>query len=303
MLVETGAFFSSLSPATAEQLKLRTSRLPWGLTIEGYTGKVAAQRTRVEKVGLQGAELSNVEFVVGGNELGAGIQGILGRNILAAADTEYDLARGSVKLSFPKGDCEGNQFAHWAGDAPVVVVPLEEDEREHTGMRVEVRINGKPAMASLDTGATATSMTLKTARRSGILESDMTPSGRTGGLGEGKVSSWTAPVASFELGGEKIINNRLRVDDATRPDLEVLLGLDYFLSHRVYVSRLKRQVYVTWNGGPVFALNQASDETGNARFTAPPGGSERDDADALARSGAAAIAVGNHQRALADLNR
>ena len=32
-------------------------------------------------------------FFVGGNELGAGIMGVLGRNVLAAGDTEYDLAQ------------------------------------------------------------------------------------------------------------------------------------------------------------------------------------------------------------------
>lgn len=303
LLVDSGAFFSFLSPATAEQLKLRTRSLPWGMTIEGYTGKVAAQRTRVEKVGLQGAELSDVEFVVGGNELGDGIQGLLGRNILAAADTEYDLAHGWVKLSFPKGDCEKNSFAYWAGDAPVVVVPLEDDKRTDLAMRVEVQVNGKPVMALLDTGATSTSLSLKTARRSGIRDQDMKPDGRTGGAGEGLVRSWTAQVASFELGGEKIVNNTLGVDDVHGSDQGVLIGLDYFLSHRIYVSRLQRQMYVTWNGGPVFARNQAAEAAADARFAAAPAALPNDDADALARRGAAAIAAGNHSRALEDLNR
>jgi hypothetical protein len=60
----------------------------------------------VNKVQFNGAEIPNVQFIVGVNELGAGIMGVLGRNFLSIADTEYDLAHGVVRLVFPKGDCK-----------------------------------------------------------------------------------------------------------------------------------------------------------------------------------------------------
>jgi predicted aspartyl protease/tetratricopeptide (TPR) repeat protein len=304
MLVDSGAFFSMLSASTAEQLKLPLRNLPPGLRIEGYTGRIEARRTRVEKLGLLGAELRNVEFIVGGNELGAGIMGVLGRNILAGADTEYDLAHGAVRLSFPKGECDKTNFAHWAGEAPVVVVPLDyQQQPADTAIRLEVRINGQRALALLDTGAPHTSLTLKAARRAGIEERNLTPYGRAGGAGEGKVTSWTGSVDLFELGGEKISHNRFHIDDADGRDHDILVGLDYFLSHRIYVSRLQRQVYVTWNGGPVFAQGRANPAGYDTRYAALPREVAKDDADALARRGAAAIAAGNLQRALEDLDR
>ena len=304
MLVDSGAFFSMLSAATAEQLKLRLRNLPPGFRIQGHTGQIEAKLARVEKVGLLGAELPNLEFLVGGNELGAGIMGILGRNILSAADTEYDLAHGVVRLSFPEGDCDKTNFAHWAGEAPVVVVPLEyEKHRGDTAIRMNIGINGVQTLAVLDTGAPRTVLTLKAARRAGIEERDMTPQGRSGGAGEGRVRSWTGRVAMFELGGEKIANNRLSIDDTDSGDYGMLVGLDYFLSHRIYVSRLQRKVYVTWNGGPVFALGRATTGDYDAQYAALPKDVAKDDADALARRGAAAIAAGNYPRALEDLNR
>ena len=102
-----------------------------------------------------------------------------------------------------------------------------------------------------------TSLALKAARRAGIEERELTPYGRVGGAGEGRAKSWTGNVALFELGGEKIVNNRLRIDDVDGTDQGVIVGLDYFLSHRIYVSRLQHQVYITWNGGPVFAQGTA----------------------------------------------
>ena len=70
MLVDSGAFFSFLTESTATQLKLPLRRLPEDVQIWGHTGRVQARLTRVEKVGLLGAQLKNIEFAVGGNELG-----------------------------------------------------------------------------------------------------------------------------------------------------------------------------------------------------------------------------------------
>src|SRR5262249_51233544 len=109
--------------------------------------------------------------------------------------------------------------------------------------------------------------------------------------------------ATFELGGEKISNSRLQVDDTDRIDQSMLLGLDYFLSHRIYVSRLQHKLYATWNGGPTFALTHAPEGGDDTRHAALPREVSKDDPDALARRGAAALAAGDYARALEDLNR
>ncbi len=304
MLVDSGAFFSMISASTATQLNLPLQNLPFGMQIQGYTGPISAKMTRVEKMGLLGVQLSNVEFIVGGNELGAGIMGVLGRNILSMADTEYDLAHGAVRLSFPKGDCADTNFAHWAGEAPVIEVPLKlGDNRQDTAVRVEVKINGKRTLALLDTGAPQTTLTLRAARRAGIEENELTPAGRTGGAGAGRVKAWTGPVALFELGGQKISNSRLHIADTDDSNQGMLLGLDYFLSHRILVSRLQRQIYITWNGNPAFALTRDAPGQYDTRYAALPKEVAKDDADALARRGAAAVAAGNYALALEDLNR
>jgi tetratricopeptide (TPR) repeat protein len=241
---------------------------------------------------------------VGGNELGAGIMGILGRNFLSVADTEYDLAHGAVRLTFPKGECDDTNFAYWAGEAPVIVTALHSREsRGDAPIRITVSINGTKAVALLDTGAPRTSLSLDIAKRSGIDERDLTPAGRVGGAGEGHAKSWTGRIAMFEVGGEKITDNVLSIDDTQQRRSDLLLGLDYFLSHRIYVSRLQRKVYATWNGGPVFAQGRATPGDYDARYAALPKDVAQDDADALARRGTAAIAAKNYPRALEDLNR
>jgi len=303
MLIDSGAFYSFLMPSVATQLNLRLRSLPNGLRIYGYTGAVEARMARVEKVNFQGTSLSNVEFIVGGNELGSGIQGILGRNFLAMADTEYDLAHGVVRLMFPKGDCDKTIFAYWAGEAPIIVADLETDFRgTDTAVRVIAHLNDKATRALLDTGAPRTTISLRAAKRAGVKESDLTEIGRVGGVGQGRVRAWTGEIASFELGGEKIGNNQFGVDDVRDNREDMLIGLDWFLSHRIYVSQLQRKLYATWNGGPVFARG-ATVGSYDTRYAALPEDISPDDAQALARRGAASLARGDYASALRDLDR
>ncbi len=302
MLVDSGAFFSMLPHSTAEQLKLRMRSLPDGFQVHGYTGRIEAKLTRVEKVKLQTVEIPDVDFIVGGNELGAGIQGILGRNFLSMADTEYDLAHGVVRLTFPKGDCANTNFAYWAGDAPVIEAPLVKSDVFDTAIRVDTRINGKRVRAMLDTGAPRTALELKIARKAGVKEEALSFIGETGGAGQGKARAWVGTVALFELGGEKIQNNRIMIDDVEHADSDMLIGLDYFLSHRVYVSRLQKTLYATWNGGPIFASTASGGEY-DARFAATPQAIAADDGKGLALRAAGAAARGDFAAALADLNR
>ena len=305
MLVDSGAFYSFLTPSTADELKLPRRMLPFGHHISGYTGGVEAQLTTVTKVGLSGVGLNRVDFVVGGSELGSGIRGILGRNILAVADTEYDLAHGVIRLVRPKGDCRQANLAYWAGEAPVIEAAMDSSASDRdTAVLVPARINGVKVSALMDTGAPTTTLTLGSARRAGIAADHMKPFGHAAGLGDERSDRWLADIDSFQLGGEKITDQRLIVDDVDSNSHGMLLGLDYFLSHRVYVSYLQRKVYATWNGGaPFVALPGAAPSRFDPRYATAPATIAEEDADALARRGAASMSTGKHEEALRDLNR
>jgi tetratricopeptide (TPR) repeat protein len=157
-------------------------------------------------------------------------------------------------------------------------------------------------MAMLDTGAPYTALERRAARRAGVKPEDMTPVGSVGGAGHGRVRSWTATIQSFELGGEKIANNQMSIDDVSRDGQDMLIGLDYFLSHRIYVSWQQGKFYATWNGGPVFARRWEA-SSGSEAHAAAAATVADDDADALARRGRASAARNDHARALQDLNR
>jgi tetratricopeptide (TPR) repeat protein/predicted aspartyl protease len=304
LVVDSGAFFSMLNDAAAAQLKLKLHHLPFGMQIKGVAGKVEAQATTVDHLQLLKGDLPGVDFVVGGNELEVGSMGLMGRNILGFTDTEYDLAHGAIRFIATNDDCAKANMAYWAGDTPVSEVELVHEFRQKLpAIRAGVEVNGHKMLALFDTGAT-TAVSMSAAHRAGVKDADMTPSWQVSGAGRGKVRSWTAPFDRVELGGEAILHNRLSVADFELEDSDMLIGIDFFLSHRIYVSKKRARMFFTYNGGPVFALNVGAPPAAAASGATPgPTPAETLTADQLARRGAASLARGDLAAALADLDR
>ncbi|WP_416757109.1 aspartyl protease family protein [Roseateles sp. So40a] len=292
MMVATTAQFSVLLPEPAKALKLPLAMLPFGMHLSGNGENIEAHTTVVNRLGFGNVEVEKVSFVVTEANLGLNLQGILGRNVLAAGDTEYDLARGVVRLVFPQGDCDKASLAYWAGDAPVIETPMSpaRDDRD-TMVRVPIRINDKPVTAILSTGAQHTTLSTGAARKAGIARDRWQPMS-SGTPGE-PTRRWLTDIDSFQLGGERITDQRLEVEDfASEGDFDVMLGVDYLLAHRVYVSYHQRRVYATWNGGDVFTAREgAAKNQFDTKFAAVPATPQQDEADLLVRRGTLAVAA------------
>ncbi len=311
MMVDTGAFFSFLTEASAAQLQLKLQRAPFGMWVQGLTGPVDTQLTRVKSLQLAKGELPNIEFVVGGNDE-HGTMGLLGRNILNATDVEYDLAHGVIRFIVPGDECGDANMAYWAGTTPVSMVDLELGPRESLpAIKARGKLNGRNVDILFDTGASSM-VTLDMAKRVGVTPEQMTSVGMMHGAGHGETPQWTAPFRSFDLGGEHIENNRLEVADFDLAGIDMLLGVDFFLSHRIYVSRKQERMFFTYNGGPIFRLNRGAPDApevpeaataAQAAASSASGAAAAIDADGYARRGAAYAARGDYPHAFADLDR
>ncbi|MEP6503632.1 MAG: aspartyl protease family protein [Betaproteobacteria bacterium] len=303
LTVDSGAFYSVLTEAAAQQLELKVRRAPDGLRVYGFAGAIATRMTRVDKLVLTKGEIPNVEFIVGGNEPGAGTMGLMGRNLLAFTDTEYDLAHGMIRFMFPTGDCDGKNMAYWAGDTPISVLELRTNNRERMpAIQATAKLNGEDVRVLFDTGASSV-VSLRMAHRAGVTDAAMKPAALMYGGGQGSAKSWVAPIDKFEIGGEVISHNRLSIADFDIDRTDMLVGIDFFLSHRIYVSRKQDKMFFTYNGGRVFALNAAAaEEPAASDATAVADGDAPTDAASYARRGAAYTARRDYVHALADLD-
>jgi tetratricopeptide (TPR) repeat protein len=276
---------------------------------------------------LSGATLHNVEFLVGGSDVGQGSSGLLGQNFLHIADAEYDLGAGVVRLLSPV-DCSRSSLAYWAGTRmPYSVLELQTEPPLNTwstGTHIqgnvprlshtisEAYVNGVRIRIWFDTGATTSLLSVKAAARVGIRPDSpgVVNSGMSYGLGKDFFATYLVPISSFKIGEEEIRNTRIRIGDLELPDADMLVGADFFLSHRIYVANSQKKLYFTYNGGPVFNLSTTNHPAaGSAPEAAPQepapagAGTSTETAADFGRRGAAFASRQQFDQALAALNR
>jgi tetratricopeptide (TPR) repeat protein/predicted aspartyl protease len=315
-LADSGAFYSMLSPAVAAELKLSLHPAPFGLTIMGVGGDATASVTTIRKLDIDRATLSDVEFIVGGGESGHDTAGLLGQNLWHLRDVEYDLANGVIRIVHPNG-CGSRSLAYWAKAENVSVIDLDRPSPRGVFTYGFARVNGVKIRVLFDSGASTSFLTYAAARRAGIdPEGPGTQmNGVSHGVGRRLVRTRIAPVESFEIGGEKILHTHLVLGDTSLTDEDMLLGADFFLSHRIYVANGQQKIYFTYNGGPVFSLNpQGSAAAAGAKPPVAPSdatppdatplrASPSPDAAEIGRRGAAELGRLEYGAAIADLSR
>ena len=303
-IVDSGAFFSTISPGTAAELGLRLDNSP--IEMEGIGG--VARRTYVAEVktlDLAGIPLHNIQFMVGGSEVGVG--GLLGQNILGYADVEYDLEHGTVRLMRSKGCSADNNLAYWAGQSPVSDLAINARDAMHPHTIGTILVNGVKIHAIFDTGAPTSILSLAAAKRAGLTPSSpgAEPAGQSRGLGRSMIDTWLVPVSNVTIGTEKVLNIKLRIGDFPDAEGEMLVGADFFLSHRVYVANASHRMYFTYDGGPVFNATPSRivDSQGAAETITADIGPAPTDAAGFSRRGAAETSRRDYKAALADLDR
>jgi tetratricopeptide (TPR) repeat protein/predicted aspartyl protease len=307
-LADSGAFFSMLSTAGARQFNLTLEHVNHNLTVHGVGGASQVWMTTVQTFTIFNLDLPKVPFLVTDNDMGHGAIGVLGQNVFQLGDIEYDLANGVINILRTKGDCRQTSLAYWAHDKglPYSEIDIDFARAENPRTTGDAYVDGRRIRFELDTGASASVLTLDAARRAGVTPDSpgVFAGDSTYGIGRRTVRTWIAPFASFKIGDEEIRNTHLRIGDVELDGVDMLLGADFLLSHRLLAASSQRKLYFTYNGGPVFNLTTVPTPAPAAPNAATQAAQpEQLDAAGYARRGSASISRREYQPALADLTR
>lgn len=269
LVADSGAFFSILTPAAAARLGIK-SRVAPGFQVRGVGGNEAVGVGTVKDFGFAGLKLGRADFLVGGRNVDGDVDGFLGQNILGGVEIEYDLANGVLRLFKAKG-CPTEVLAYWATSVSPNILPISRVTPMERHITASGKVNGQPIRVMFDTGAGRSVLRRSAAERIGIRSDGegVVSGGLSWGFGRKLAESWIAPVDSFEIADEKVQRTRLRIADITLDNADMLIGADFFLSHRVMISSTQHRLYFTYNGGPVFRLDR-TDEREGAQGDAPP---------------------------------
>ncbi|MBW4052702.1 MAG: tetratricopeptide repeat protein [Proteobacteria bacterium] len=328
--LDSGSFYSFLWRGATVRYRLPvTPVLGDSYYVSGFGGSEKAYETTVRTFGFLGFAASHAKFLVleGSGGTAGEPAGLIGENLLRVSDVEYDLANGVVRF-FKPADCKGQPLAYWAVNTPYTSVKLQNMYVAQYELSATARIDGHRVTVWFDTGSPRSVLSLNAAKRIGITTHSPGVKflGVGGGVEGGAVKIWVAPVKSFQLGGEKVehahllmahLSSESRSDYWTSGFPDMLLGEDFFLSHRIYVAYSQDRLYFTYNGGPLFNLNLPQVISGQAALPPASGAGSRPAAPGTApsqpivpadaahsrRQGMAYAAMHRFEPALADLTR
>ena len=275
-LVDTGATTSSFFRNGADALGLNYTIVA-GATTHGLGGAARVYSARVNELTVGGTTANDLSLRVldynwRGNQ---SVAMILGQNLLATDNLELDFTAARLTFYRTRGDCERTALAYWSEDWSVIdMLP----GRDHGHVRVNVMLNGQTVRALFDTGAPTSVVTRDIATRLGITTEspEVVQAGTSTGIGRRSVDAWLGRFDTFAIGEELVANARLRIIDtgalpgASGVNFDILLGADFFRSHRVMFAYSQRKVYFVHLGGRVFQAAAPSNCPTRKRRSAGP---------------------------------
>jgi Aspartyl protease/TPR repeat len=299
-VISSGSAKSFITRAAAAEFGLHLHAPSRPLRINVLGTPTDAQIATVHDFSVAGVDVGESDFLVEDAQPQQGGAGQLGQNVLGIGDVEYDLSHGNVRL-MRVDDCGAAALAYWlkVGQS-YSLVNLQREPGLSTASVATATLNDVNIKVLLSTGNSQSLVSPKAAERAGVkLDSPQVAAvGDYRGIASGISKSYTTRFSRFKIGDEEIRNVQLRIADFGMPNIDMVLGADFFLAHRIYVANNQQKMYFTYNGGPVFDLSRTP-----AVADRTPEESEPTDAESFSRRGAAFAARRDFDHALADLDR
>lgn len=242
LLIDTGAFISTVSRSSAEQFGIRVGGSRANFTnIQGIGGVVAAPIVAVHELGLGRGLIHRVYLPMAGNFPkpvdGLPVFGLFGNDFLSNYDVDIDVPKQHFGLYRATG-CDA---AMQPFDPPYFEVPFRQ---EHGHIVLDIRINDRPMTAVLDTGAAWTLIDRHEALAAGValggLDADQVQS--LSGVDMRSVATHRHQFGSLEIGDERL--NNFHFDVAAVGTGYTLLGRDFLQFNRVLISYFRRMLFI-----------------------------------------------------------
>jgi hypothetical protein len=260
MIVDTGGFVGALFPATVRELGLKTGTTATNVTI--VTGASSHTTAVVSDFSVGRLHAPNYRFIVSPVESAGEIPdyqpaGLLGQDVLQNYDVDFDFAASKLNLIDPD-HCKG-KVIYWQSST-LAIVPFRFDGSFH--ITFPVVVDGKEVTAMLDTGASATTMNLTTARsifHVNVHAPDVQK------VGELKGNIYTSDVyqrqfKSVVFGDVTVTNpiiqllpdmvtpqyrSRFAMSSLVKGFPDVILGMSTLSKLHIYVAYKERTLYIT----------------------------------------------------------
>jgi predicted aspartyl protease len=240
LILDTGAESTVLSTPAVDRLELPRNMV-YPRRMRGLGGGVVGGTVELPDLTINRVRVPNVGALVGGIDLprvGAIVpDGLLGADILSDFDLDLDYPHGLVRLSCHAG------APSWTPP----YAPIEANRSLHRRLFFRVILDDKSLAAIIDTGAQHSVVDNRAALAAAMdpqalsREPAKTVRGITSGAGS---QARSYRFRELVIGQQRISTPTLLVTTLGLQDADLILGIDFLRTHRVWLSYSSHQVVI-----------------------------------------------------------
>jgi predicted aspartyl protease len=245
LLLDTGAEWTIFTPAVAKRIGAETPRIEFQRRLRGLAGTLGT--TEVELHSFSAGDVAipwlrvrvaalNMPSVFSGP-----LDGVLGADTLSSFDIDLDLAQHRL-VFYTKQSCPS---AVPAWPRPYTAIPTGRSLSNH--LFFPVLLDGRRIGAFFDTGAQFSMLSARAALALGVTEAVLARDRATVTLGAAaeRLGSHLHRFSKLEVGDEVVHNPEFMVADVKLRDADLVLGIDFLGSRRVWWSYGSQQIFIS----------------------------------------------------------
>ena len=245
LLFDTGASMTTLSAVAAARMDLLHNG-NMRITSHGIGGKseaIAADvaRFRIGDMELQRRTVMVIPFELRGFKAGPP-DGLLGFDIFSQFDVEFDLMTGRGTFYRPR-NCP-SAVPNWLLASNRFVIPSTTPSGK---LQIEVELDGKRLVATVDTGAGGTLVSSAAAAKLGVTAQQLSSARAIAGYGVAPTDVQMRVVRFRELrvGQETAKTPELAITDLPPGAGDMLLGMNYLRNRKLWISLSSRTLHLS----------------------------------------------------------
>lgn len=253
LLLDTGAGATMLSHAIADRLALMPDNRMFPSPVNGIGGVTLTRRMVVDNFKIGAIDLGRQDVMVTEAGLFGGFDpppdGIVGGDFLSQFDVDSDLPANRLIL-YRAQPCAAAFAPPWPG-ATIYRLPARVTDGGQ--FLITVTVDGVPITAMLDSGAETTAISAGAARRLGLTPAMLAHDPRRSeiGIDMHRRQSYLHRFQTIRIGAEIFSESAVWVSDMPLVAADMLLGADFFQTHRIWLSFSRRLVFVAVAEKPV----------------------------------------------------
>jgi predicted aspartyl protease len=245
LLLDSGAETTILTPAVAGRIGAQPPRVEFQRQLRGLAGSLQTSEVELRSFTVGGVEIPwrrvrvapiNVASVFSGP-----LDGVLGADTLSSFDVDLDLP-GHRLVLYRKQTCPTAEPA-WTG--PYTKIAAGRSRGDH--LFFPVQLNGRKLDAFVDTGSQSTVLSTGAALALGVTAAVLAQDRATvvHGAAAEQLSAHIHGFSRLEAGGEVIRNPEIIVTDVRLSDADLVLGIDFLRSRRIWFSYGSQQIFLS----------------------------------------------------------